>query len=67
MTFTTTIELTDAVYFIEYAMSCVTKSLTVVYMSKNGKFHRMNWIKDKITKRNIESMLEMDYEKQTSK
>ena len=61
MTLTTTIEFTDGVYNIEYVMSSVTNELKIVEMTKNGKFHRMNWIKDKTTKKNMETILEMDY------
>ena len=61
MTLTTTIEFTDAVYNIEYVMSSVTNTIKIVEMTKNGKFHRLNWIKDKTTKKNMETILGMDY------
>jgi len=61
MTLTQTIEMDNEVYIIEYVMSSVTNTIKIVEMTKNGKFHRMNWIKDKTTKKNMETILEMDY------
>ena len=65
MTLTTTIEFTDAVYNIEYVMSSVTNTIKIVEMTKNGKFHRMNWIKNPNLRELIYKMLEESYEYQT--
>ena len=65
MTLTTTIEFTDGVYNIEYVMSSVTNELKIVEMTKNGKFHRMNWIKNANLRELIYKMLEESYEYQS--
>ena len=64
MTLTTTIEFTDGVYNIEYVMSSVTNELKIVEMTKNGKFHRMNWIKDDDVRLMILKTLEESYDYQ---
>jgi len=65
MTLTQTIEMDNEVYIIEYVMSSVTNTIKIVEMTKNGKFHRMNWIKDVAVKELIFKMLEESYEYQT--
>ena len=64
MTLTQTIEMDNDVYIIEYVMSSVTNTIKIVEMTKNGKFHRMNWIKDVAVKELIFKMLEESYEYQ---
>jgi hypothetical protein len=64
MTLTQTIEMDNEVYIIEYVMSSVTNTIKIVEMTKNGKFHRMNWIKDVAVKELIFKMLEESYEYQ---
>ena len=65
MTLTQTIEMDNEVYIIEYVMSSVTNTIKIVEMTKNGKFHRMNWIKDSAVRELILKMLEESYEYQT--
>jgi hypothetical protein len=65
MTLTQTIEMDNEVYIIEYVMSSVTNTIKIVEMTKNGKFHRMNWIKDVAVKELIFKMLEESYEYQS--
>jgi hypothetical protein len=65
MTLTQTIEMDNDVYIIEYVMSSVTNTIKIVEMTKNGKFHRMNWIKDVAVKELIFKMLEESYEYQS--
>ena len=65
MTLTQTIEMDNEVYIIEYVMSSVTNTIKIVEMTKNGKFHRMNWIKDASVRELIFKMLEESYEYQT--
>ena len=65
MTLTQTIEMDNEVYIIEYVMSSVTNTIKIVEMTKNGKFHRMNWIKDAAVKELILRMLEESYEYQS--
>ena len=65
MTLTQTIELDNEVYIIEYVMSSVTNAIKIVEMTKNGKFHRMNWIKNANLRELIYKMLEESYEYQS--
>ena len=65
MTLTQTIEMDNEVYIIEYVMSSVTNTIKIVEMTKNGKFHRMNWIKNANLRELIFKMLEESYEYQS--
>ena len=62
MTLTQTIEIENDVYIIEYVMSSVTYTIKIVEMTKNGKYHRMNWIKDVDTRLIIRQTLEESYD-----
>jgi hypothetical protein len=64
MTLTQTIEMDNEVYIIEYVMSSVTNTIKIVEMTKNGKFHRMNWIKNPAIRELILKTLEESYEYQ---
>ena len=65
MTLTQTIEIENDIYIVEYVMSIVSNTIKIVEMTKNGKFHRMNWIKNPNLKELIFKMLEESYEYQT--
>ena len=65
MTLTQTIEWENDVYIVEYVMSSITNTIKIVEMTKNGKFHRMNWIKDGDVRLMILQTLEESYDYQT--
>ena len=62
MTLTQTIEIENDIYIVEYVMSIVSNTIKIVEMTKNGKFHRMNWIKDVDTRLMIRQTLEESYD-----
>tara|TARA_R100000655_G_scaffold26631_1_gene54750 strand:- start:215 stop:418 length:204 start_codon:yes stop_codon:yes gene_type:complete len=64
MTLTQTIEWENDVYIVEYVMSSVSNTIKIVEMTKNGKYHRMNWIKDVDVRLMIRQTLEESYEYQ---
>ena len=65
MTLTQTIEWENDVYIVEYVMSSVSNTIKIVEMTKNGKFHRMNWIKDVDARLMIRQTLQESYDYQT--
>ena len=65
MTLTQTIEWENDVYIVEYVMSSVSNTIKIVEMTKNGKFHRMNWIKDVDARLLIRQTLQESYDYQT--
>ncbi len=64
MTLTQTIEIENDVYIVEYVMSSISNTIKIVEMTKNGKFHRMNWIKDDDVRLMIRKTLEESYDYQ---
>lgn len=64
MTLTQKLETDNDVYIIEFVMSSVSNTIKIVEMTKNGKFHRLNWIKNADIRELILKALEESYDEQ---